>query len=62
MLPQGLAKTLIESGLLLAEQAESVLAMAQQESIPFVTLLIRQGITDSCRLAATIADLSLIHI
>ncbi len=56
MLPQGLAKTLIESGLLLAEQAESVLAMAQQESIPFVTLLIRQGITDSCRLAATIAD------
>lgn len=55
MLPQGLAKTLVESGLLLAEQAESALVMAQQESIPFVSLLIRQGITDSHLLAATIA-------
>lgn len=56
MLPQGLAETLIDSGLLLADQAEAALAMAQQESIPFVTLLIRRDITDSDRLAATIAD------
>lgn len=56
MLPHGLAETLIASGLLLADQAEAALVMAQQESIPFVTLLIRRGITDSDRLAATIAD------
>lgn len=56
MLPQGLADTLIEAGLLLPEQAESALRMAQQENIPFVTLLIRQGITESARLAASIAE------
>ncbi len=56
MLPQGLAETLVDSGLLLADQAEAALVMAQQESIPFVTLLIRRGMTDSGRLAATIAD------
>ena len=56
MLPQGLAETLINSGLLLGDQAEAALVMAQQENIPFVTLLIRQGITDSERLAATIAE------
>ncbi|WP_169819494.1 GspE/PulE family protein [Pseudohongiella acticola] len=56
MLPQGLAETLIDSGLLLPDQAESARMMAQQENIPFVTLLIRQGITDSDRLAATIAN------
>jgi len=56
MLPQGLAETLINSGLLLPDQAEAALVMAQQENIPFVTLLIRQGITDSERLAATIAE------
>lgn len=56
MLPQGLAETLIASGLLLPEQAESTLMMAQQENIPFVTLLIRQRVTDTSRLAAAIAD------
>ncbi len=56
MVPQGLAETLIESGLLLTEQAESALHLAQQENMPFVTLLIRQGITESARLAAVIAE------
>lgn len=56
MLPQGLADTLIESGLLLSDQAEAALVMAKQENMPFVTLLIRQGVTDSERLAATIAQ------
>ncbi|MEX0740122.1 MAG: ATPase, T2SS/T4P/T4SS family [Pseudohongiella sp.] len=56
MLPQGLAATLIDSGMLLGDQAETLLAMARQEEIPFVTLLLRQGYTDSQRLAAIIAD------
>lgn len=53
---QGLAESLVDSGLLLREQAVAALNLAQQQNMPFVTLLVRQAIADSHRLAAFIAQ------